>query len=356
MKTLLTALLWLAGFGIAAAQTSFSPGINYQGRAQDGDGVPVTGEHAVRFSLYDTRTGGSILWTEDQTVTFSSTGIFTAVIGSTGTSTPEPLRSMDFSQQLWLEVEIEGFNGGRALPRLILTSTPYTFYAFEAETADHADSARAAYHSDLAAASLFADSAVAADRAATLALPASLDGDGVDPTLRVASSGASEALKVEGSLTVQGAPYAIVSSGVDSTSEHYIAGASATTTGQPDAGGLYRDNVPIAWGQIGADGTILSDFGITRVGYTPNAPGVYVIYLDNPVRQIGKGAPEFAVVVTPLIDAGPGSNPVLIFPGWDYAVDGLGEVRNDAFQVTLRSFESGTDARFSVVVFGRPAN
>lgn len=350
MKTLLTALLWLAGFGIAAAQTPFSPGINYQGRAQDGDGVPVTGEHAVTFSLHDAQTGGSQLWSESQTVTFSPTGVFTAVIGSTGTSAP--LHSLNYNRQLWLQIRITGFNGGQPLPRLILTSTPYTFYAF---TAGDADSARAAYHSDLAAASLFADSAVAADRAATLALPASLDGDGVDPTLRVASSGASEALKVEGGLTVQGAPYAIVSSGVDSTSEHYIAGASATTTGQPDAGGLYRDNVPLAWGQIGADGTILSDFGITRVSYTPNAPGVYLILLDNPVRQVGKGAPEFAVVVTPLIDAGTGSNPVLIFPGWDYAVDGLGEVRNDAFQVTLRGFESGTDARFSVVVFGRPA-
>ena len=375
MKQILLGLLFLASTSIVSAQIA-SPTINYQGRAQDADGNAVTGERQIILTIYDAATGGTALFSETHpTVLFSNAGAFTVVIGG---ATPGGIPStIEFDKPRWIGVTISGFNNGNELPRLRFHGSPYSFvsnFAFDA------DSSRTANSADRANAAAFADSSVAADRARTaleaetaitaetattattattaelLVLPATLENNDKTATLTLKNTDTGPALQVEGGLVTQGERYAITSEGIDSTTKHYTTAELAGNTTAPDPGGLYRDNVPLAWGQIDLDGTILSDFGINRVAHNSNNPGLYEIYLDNSVvTNADSQIPEFAVVITPYIEAGSVSAP-LVIPGWDYLVDPTDkQPLDDAFQVYLRTNEFGQDQKFSVVVFGRPA-
>lgn len=371
IRTTLFILALLLPAAIAEAQI-VSPVINYQGRAQDASGAPVTGERAMIMRIYDAQGGGTALFSENHpSVTFNANGIFTAVIGG---NTPGGIpQTIGFDQPRWLGVTIEGFNNGNELPRLRFYGTAYAFeanHAFEtdhadsaersgtavsavsattAETATTADSAGVAGFADSSAAAgiadfafdaLFADTAFTAEE---LLLPAILENHSSTPVLDV-RNGSGPGIRVGGS------PYAVISSGTDSTSKHFVAGEVAGNTGTPNPGSIYRDNAPIAWAQIAGDGTIISDFGILRVSHTPNDPGAYLITLDNPVAGGGKTNPEYSVIVTPRYDNRIG----LVFAFWNYASDQNG-TSAQTFEVLIGDFESGVDNDFSVVVFGRPS-
>ena len=364
MKRILFCLIFLASASFASAQI-VSPTINYQGRAQDADGNALTGNHQITLRIYNAVTGGTALFSETHgTISFSDAGIFTVVIGGATQGGIPP--TVGFDQPRWIGVTISGFNSGNELPRLRFLGSPYSFVS---NRAFFADSSRATNRADRAANAGFADSAVAADRAVkaveaqsadkatiadALSVPALLENVDKGTALLVRNEDTSPALLVEGGLEVQGDRYAIISQGIDSTAQHYTAGEVAGNTGIPDAGSLYRDNTPIAWGQVELDGSLLTDFGIARVNHTPNNPGVYVVVLDNPVLATAQNTPQFSVAITPHMQAGSVSAP-LVFANWDYAPDGTGGFRTDAFIVYMRGFEAGQDNRFSVVVFGRPA-
>ncbi|MCI0406483.1 MAG: hypothetical protein L0209_10545, partial [candidate division Zixibacteria bacterium] len=56
--------------------------INFQGILRDGSGNPVANStYSVTFKIYDAPSGGSILWTETQSVGTTS-GLFTVLLGS----------------------------------------------------------------------------------------------------------------------------------------------------------------------------------------------------------------------------------------------------------------------------------
>ena len=366
MKRILFGLIFLASASLASAQIA-APTINYQGRAQDASGSPVTGERQITLRIYNAETGGTALFSETHpSIPFSSAGTFTVVIGG---ATPSGIpQTVGFDQPRWIGVTIQGFNGGNELPRLRFHGSPYSMVS---NSAFRADSSRAAYQAENAKRASLADSAVAADRAtkafqalsadrATVAdgltLPATLENSGKGTTLTVKNGDSSPALHVDGGLlaTPNGDTYAITSTGVDSTARHYVTGEVLGTVTPPDPGALYRDNVPMAWGQIEQDGTFISDFGLSRISHNGNNPGVYLVVLDNSVATNAQGAPEFAVTITPYMQAGSSSAPP-IFAYWDYAPDGTGGTRTDAVIVYLRTQEFGQDNRFSIVVFGRPA-
>ena len=143
------------------------PTINYQGRAVDADGSPLTGPQNILLTVYDATTGGTALFTESHTgVVFSPDGIFTIVIGA---NTPGGIpQSLGFDQARWLGVTIAGYNDGNELPRLRFYGTPYTFWAnraFRANTADEADSARSAGRAASALNATNADSSRVANHA-----------------------------------------------------------------------------------------------------------------------------------------------------------------------------------------------
>jgi hypothetical protein len=124
----------LAGLGVLlllAPVLYAVPGtINYQGLLKE-DGVPVEGSRDVTFRIYDSSTGGSMLWEEEQSVTFTQ-GMFSVLLGSA-----EPIQASVFGGgRRWLSVSVDG--GAEILPRGELASVGY---AFSAETADTASRA-----------------------------------------------------------------------------------------------------------------------------------------------------------------------------------------------------------------------
>ena len=112
----------------ALAQTQSIP---YQGRMEK-DGVPSSGDHELRFSLFDAPTGGTALWTQTSTITLNG-GHFSAVLANINSAAVQ-------AGELYLSVEVQGpgdaafvplQNRQRILPSMYaLRSAPQTdFYA-----------------------------------------------------------------------------------------------------------------------------------------------------------------------------------------------------------------------------------
>jgi len=91
--------------------------ITLQGRLIDRSrNLPLQGTFSMIFKLYDSPTLGNELWSEAQTVTTNSEGIFSVLLGGVN-----PL-NLDFNQQYYLEITIEGET---LAPRYTLGSAPY---------------------------------------------------------------------------------------------------------------------------------------------------------------------------------------------------------------------------------------
>jgi hypothetical protein len=106
--------------------------INYQGKITDSDsGVPLSGTHGVVFRIFDTETGGVALWSEAQSVTPDSAGVFSTILGSVA------VIDLAFDGPMWLEIEVEGET---LSPRREMVSVPFSFTAGEAGHASDADS------------------------------------------------------------------------------------------------------------------------------------------------------------------------------------------------------------------------
>jgi hypothetical protein len=63
--------------------------INYQGRLTDSGGAPLTGAFPMTFSIYDEATGGVALWTETHTSVNAVDGLFSVILGSSGSPLPD---------------------------------------------------------------------------------------------------------------------------------------------------------------------------------------------------------------------------------------------------------------------------
>ena len=121
-------LLLLASSLFAVPQT-----INYQGLLEE-DGTPVEGSRDVTFRIYDSSDGGSILWEEEQAVTFAG-GVFSVLLGNTN-----PISKSVFDGgRRWLSVSIE--DGPEILPRGELVSVGYAFLSGKADSAEYAETA-----------------------------------------------------------------------------------------------------------------------------------------------------------------------------------------------------------------------
>jgi hypothetical protein len=101
--------------------------INYQGYLTDSGGTPINGPVSMQFSIYDTPTGGSVLWTETQSVAVNN-GIYSINLGEV---TPITLA---FDAQYYLGVTVG--TDPEMTPRRSLTNVPYAFRAKTAEK-DH---------------------------------------------------------------------------------------------------------------------------------------------------------------------------------------------------------------------------
>lgn len=124
MRTLaLAALLLLTSTPELYAQAYVPPQLVAQGRFTRTDGTPEHGSLQVTFSLYDSATGGTPLWTESQTLTLSELGTYSVRLGDT---TPFSLDVFD-GELLWVGLTVEGES--ELLPREPLATVPYAFRA-----------------------------------------------------------------------------------------------------------------------------------------------------------------------------------------------------------------------------------
>lgn len=156
-SALLVAFLYLAHGALHADVPAF---LNYQGKVYDSSGLPIgaTGtasapvaspvNRKVIFRIYDAVSGGTRLWTEEQTVTISL-GEFSVLlgqgIGATGTASSESRPELEAvftsgSANRYLELTLD--NGDNAItaadvpiaPRQQITTTAYSFRARSADS------------------------------------------------------------------------------------------------------------------------------------------------------------------------------------------------------------------------------
>lgn len=171
----------------------------YQGFLADADGVGLGTAAPVNFDvvfrIYDSESGGTLVWSEQQTVTLDR-GQFSVQLGAGGgvQSEPRPALSSVFrspsASQRHVEVTIKGIGPGGAdnvvLPRVRLLASPYALVARHAITA----------RSLLAGADASALSVVGTQVGINTTQPAS--------TLDVRGNIRSTGLEVTGSLDVAG--------------------------------------------------------------------------------------------------------------------------------------------------------
>ncbi|MFC1799619.1 tail fiber domain-containing protein [Candidatus Eisenbacteria bacterium] len=100
--------------------------INYQGKLTDsGTGSPLAGSHEATFRIYDDLGAGSLLWSESQTLSADSGGIFSVILGSV-----TPI-DVSFGGPAWLEVEVDG---EILSPRREMVSVPFAFHAMNSDS------------------------------------------------------------------------------------------------------------------------------------------------------------------------------------------------------------------------------
>ncbi len=147
-------LAWLAVAAIAMpmarAQVTAPPdSLPYHGYLADADGVglgsPTPANYDVVFRIFNAASGGTLMWSEQQTVTFDG-GHFSVELGMGGSVGIEPrptlssiFRSPSASER-HVEVTVKGVGPDAAdhvvVPRVRLLSSPYALLARHAITAD----------------------------------------------------------------------------------------------------------------------------------------------------------------------------------------------------------------------------
>lgn len=113
-------LVVLMSYGITGAEVPGS--ITYQGKLTGSSGTALNGNYSITFTIYDAETGGSVQWTETQSVLVTD-GIFTVELGSSSL-----IDSSIFSTStLWLGVQVE--SDAEMTPRQKLMSVPFAMMA-----------------------------------------------------------------------------------------------------------------------------------------------------------------------------------------------------------------------------------
>jgi hypothetical protein len=134
MKRLLVLFMAAAALMLMAVYSSADVPhlLNVQGLLTDAEGRPLPDQsYSVMFSIYNSESGGSALWSETRSVA-TLNGLFTIYLGQ---SNPLPSSLFD-NVELWLGVAVEG--EAEMTPRQRLTAAPYVFRAVSADSAGFA--------------------------------------------------------------------------------------------------------------------------------------------------------------------------------------------------------------------------
>jgi formylglycine-generating enzyme required for sulfatase activity len=135
----------LASTSLASGQ-SIPPYINYQGRLVDqASGGPVNGVKSITFSLYDSATGGTAIYSQTQQVNIVN-GAFSVYLGKgdkgegnyQGEKVSDGIPAAVFTEHSarYLGVKIEG-SSSEMTPRQLLASVAYSYKAERAREAEN---------------------------------------------------------------------------------------------------------------------------------------------------------------------------------------------------------------------------
>src|SRR3989338_4423046 len=117
-------VIGLIGAGFSPPAEAVPTLMNYQGRL-----MGVTGTHDMTFKIYDSATGGTLLWTEIQrSVNVDELGVFNVLLGNEIALTP----AVFSADSRWLGVSID--SEAERTPRLRITSVAYAMRAATAES------------------------------------------------------------------------------------------------------------------------------------------------------------------------------------------------------------------------------
>ena len=119
---LLIPLIIIASISYAAIPQK----INYQGYLTDPQGTAIDGSISIVFSIYSQVSGGTVLWTETQTVTVTDDGIFSVNLGNVNSI------NLPFDTQYYLGITVGSDN--EMTPRQALSSVGYAYRAKEADS------------------------------------------------------------------------------------------------------------------------------------------------------------------------------------------------------------------------------
>jgi hypothetical protein len=145
------AVLMVSAFALGQGGEAWAADANppermtYQGFLVDGNGDPLgnsaPANYDVIFRLYDAKSGGTKLWTEQQTVTVDK-GYFSVLLGEGSQYESEPDGSLsavfdgDSISDRYIGIAVQGLDAGNTeiAPRLMLVSSPFAFTAKQART------------------------------------------------------------------------------------------------------------------------------------------------------------------------------------------------------------------------------
>jgi len=113
---------------IANVLLAYKPAIIFQGKITDENGVRITGNYPVIFSIYENETGGGALWTEIHNNIKFENGIFSVELGS-----EVSFDNLGFDKSYYLGINVN--NAGELLPR---TKINYNMFSIKSAYSDTA--------------------------------------------------------------------------------------------------------------------------------------------------------------------------------------------------------------------------
>ncbi|MFP4458566.1 MAG: hypothetical protein ACLFSQ_03125, partial [Candidatus Zixiibacteriota bacterium] len=122
MKNIALGILILLTLSLFAVPEQLS----FQGRITESDGTPYHGMHDMDFRIYDSESGGTLLWSETQSIDIQ-VGYYHVFLGST----VDLPRTVFSGAEIWLEIEIES---EILYPRNKLVTVPYSYRSAVAES------------------------------------------------------------------------------------------------------------------------------------------------------------------------------------------------------------------------------
>lgn len=103
---------------------------NFQGRVTDNNNIPYNGNYNLTFRIYDSQTGGNLLWNETQNNILIQKDLYSVLLGSVNEL------NILFDKAYYLTIEIN--SEGEISPRVPIVPVGYSFRALYSDTAVNA--------------------------------------------------------------------------------------------------------------------------------------------------------------------------------------------------------------------------